>query len=79
MICTNRKTTLVDLPLTSAAIQGHLLQAYYCFTNVSQKILDIAVTSKVLYPSVHPKQVVLINVFAKNTIAYAQNIEKKTE
>ena len=39
MIYTNRKTTLVDLPLTSAAIQGHLLLAYY-FTNVSLKNLD---------------------------------------
>ena len=39
LICTNRKATLADLPPTSAAIQGHLLQAYY-FTNISLKILD---------------------------------------
>ena len=39
MICTNRKTTFVDLPPTSDVIQGHLLQAYYC-TNISLKILD---------------------------------------
>ena len=38
MIYTNRKITLVDLPLTSAAIQGHLLLAHY-FTNVSLKNL----------------------------------------
>ena len=40
MICTNRKTTFVDLPPTSAALQGHLLQAYY-FTNISLKVFDI--------------------------------------
>ena len=39
MICTNRKTTLVDLPPTSAAIQGRLLKAYY-FTNISLNIID---------------------------------------
>ena len=39
MICTNRKTTLDDLSATSAAIQGHLLQAYY-FKNISLKIFD---------------------------------------
>ena len=39
MTYTNRKTTLVDLPLTSAANQGHLLLAYY-FANVSLKNLD---------------------------------------
>ena len=39
MICTNRKATLVGLPPTFAAIQGHLLQGYY-FTNISLKILD---------------------------------------
>ena len=39
MICTNRKTTFVDLPPTSDVIQGHLLQAYY-FINISLKILD---------------------------------------
>ena len=35
-ICTNRKATVV--PPTSAAIQAHLLQAYY-FTNIFLKIL----------------------------------------
>ena len=39
MICTNRKTIPVDLPSTSAAIQGHLLKVNY-FTNISLKILD---------------------------------------
>ena len=39
MIYTNRKTTLVDLPLTSAAIQGHLLLAYH-FTNAFLKNRD---------------------------------------
>ena len=36
MICTNRKTILVDLPPTSAAIQGHLLQAHYLHTTYIQ-------------------------------------------
>ena len=39
MICANRKTAIADLPPTSAAIQGHLLQAHY-FTNISLNIID---------------------------------------
>ena len=39
MICTTRKTTIFDLPPSSAAIQSHLLQAYY-FKYISLKILD---------------------------------------
>ena len=47
MICTSKKTTFVDLPPTSAAIQGHLLHAYY-YTNISRKILDT--TKSMLQP-----------------------------
>ena len=40
IICTHRKTKLVDLHLKSAAIEGHLLQVYY-FTNIFLKFPEL--------------------------------------
>ena len=83
MICTNIKKTIVDLP---AAIQKHLLQAYY-FTNISLKIIDTTKSTQQLLnfylrempkkfiKSVHAKQVVGIAMLVKNTNIYAQDIE----